>query len=135
VLGRLLVVGGVAWLAALLLFAAVIQWSAHRPLPVTPARYAASTLVRTLNNLSQPHNAWTDWTVSRATSADRVMVVAVDANHPERAQQIATEIVTPIRGRYDEVLVYVTSTNAREDPEVRRIQWTPARGYVETDFR
>jgi hypothetical protein len=133
VLGRQFFVGGVAWLAAFAVFAALLQWSARQPHRSDLPPNGASALVRDLNSASQPPGRWPAWAVTRATSAHKVMVIDVDAEHPERARQIATEIVGPLHTRYEEVLIYVKSADAK-DPMVRRIQWTPRGGYVERDF-
>jgi hypothetical protein len=134
VLGRLFIVGGVAWLAALALFAALLQWSAPQVrLPVSEWP-ASSALARELNQASQPPGEWPSWAVTRATSAHNVIVIDVDAERPEEARQIALEIVKPLRDRYEEVLIYVKSADAANDLTVRRIQWTPRGGYVERDF-
>ena len=133
-LGRLFVVGGVAWLAAVALFAALLQWSAPQLHHLARTQTAASALVRDLNQASQPPEEWPSWAVTRATSAHNVIVIDVDAEHPEEARQIASEIVKPLRDRYEEVLIYVRSADASNAWTVRRIQWTPRGGYVESDF-
>lgn len=128
--GRLLVVG-VVWLAAIGLFAALLQWSAPAPRRVTRAQHAASSLVRALNSMAIPSGDSPEWAVTRATSAHQAMVIDVDAEHPEKAREIAVEIVAPLRDRYEEVLIYVRDVDAARDATVRRIQWTPRGGYIE----
>ena len=128
-------VAGVAWLAAFGLFAALIQWSARPPRP-SPTAPAVTDLVRALNKLESPApNARREpWTVTRATSAHHVMVIDVEADKPEDARQIAGDIVDPLHGTYEEVLIYVRPTGSPANAIVRRIQWTPHDGFVETSY-
>src|SRR5262245_32614310 len=130
-----LLVAGVAWLAALGLFAALIQWSVRPPRP-SPTPPEVTALVRSLNRLeARPTNTHRDpWTVTRATSAHRALVIDVEADQPERAIEIAREIVDPVRGKYDEVLIYVRPTGDPTSTVVRRIQWTPHDGFVESTY-
>jgi hypothetical protein len=72
--------------------------------------------------------------VTKATAAQHMMVVHVDAERLNDARGIAVQIVEPVRTRgYDEILIYVRQPGNRT-PAVRRIQWTPRGGYVETTF-
>ena len=130
-----LVVAGVAWLTAFGLFAALIEWSARPPRP-TPTPAAVTALVRALNKLesSSPSATHEPWTVTRATSAHRAMVVDVEADMPEDARQIANDIVDPLRAKYEEVLIYVRPTGNPVNAIVRRIQWTPHDGFVEMSY-
>lgn len=125
---------GVAWLAALGLFAAVIQWSA-RPRP-TPTPPALTDLVRALNRMEtpSPFAKHEPWIVTRATSARHAMVIDVEADKPEDAQKIALEIVAPLRAKYEEVLIYVRPIGSPRDAVTRRIQWTLTGGFVETAY-
>ena len=130
-----LVVTGVAWLTAFGLFAALIAWSARQPQP-TPTPAAATDLVRGLNKpeSASPNATHEAWTVTRATSAHRAMVVDVEADTPEDARQIANDIVDPVRAKYEEVLIYVRPTGNPANAIVRRIQWTPHDGFVESSY-
>ena len=93
-------------------------------------------LVRALNKLESPSpNARREpWTVTRAISAHHVMVIDVEADKPEDARQIAGDIVDPLHGTYGEVLIYVRPTGNPVNAVVRRIQWTPHDGFVETSY-
>ena len=130
-----LVVAGVAWLAAFGLFAALVVWSARpRPVPTPPA---LTDLVRALNRMEtpSPFARHEPWTVTRATSARRAMVIDVEADKPEEAQKIAAEIVAPFRAKnYEEVLIYVRPIGSPLHAATRRIQWTPRGGFVETIY-
>lgn len=130
-----LVLAGVAWLTAFGLFAVLIVWSARPPRP-TPTPPAVTALVRALNKLesSSPNAEHEPWTVTRATSAYRAIVVAVEADMPEDALRIANDIVDPLRAKYEEVLIYVRPTGNPLNAIVRRIQWTPHNGFVEISY-
>ena len=129
-----LFVAGVAWLAAMGLFAAVIGWSA-RPRP-TPTPPALTDLVRALNKMAtpSPFAKHEPWVVTRATSARRAMVIDVEADKPEDAQKIAREIVEPLRAKYEEVLIYIRPIGSPLNAITRRVQWTPGGGFVETAY-
>jgi hypothetical protein len=130
-----LVIAGVAWLAAFGLFAAIVVWSARpRPIPTPPA---LTDLVRALNRMEtpSPFAKHEPWIVTRATSARHAMVIDVEADKPEEARQIAMEIVEPLRPKnYEEVLIYVRPIGNPLNATVRRIQWTPQGGFVETSY-
>jgi hypothetical protein len=109
-----------------------------RPPPrlTTPAAKAASNLARALNTTAR-HAASTPrigWAVTKATSAQHMMVVDVDAERLADARGIAIQIVEPVRSHgYDEILIYVRQPGSRT-PMVRRIQWTPRGGYAESTY-
>jgi hypothetical protein len=129
-----LVVAGVAWLAAFILFAALVQWSARpRPQPTPPA---VTALVRALNKMEpvSPLGRHEPWIVTRATSARRAMVIEVEADKPQDARRIAEELVAPLRAKYEEVLIYVRPIGNPADALTRRIEWTPSGGFVETSY-
>jgi len=129
-----LLFAGVAWLAAFGLFAALVDWSARpRPTPTPPAH---TDLVRALNKMKTPSplGRHEPWVVTRAMSARRAMVIDVEADKPEDAQAIAEEIVKPLREKYEEVLTYVRPIGNPANAAVRRIQWTPHGGFVETIY-
>jgi hypothetical protein len=126
----LIVVTGVAALTLVLL-------SQARPVVSTaPPQKAASTLARTLEKGARESRDTprVGWAVTKATSAHYMMVVEVDTERLEEARGIAIQIVEPVRDRgYEEILVYVRQPG-RRTPVVKRIQWTPRGGYVETSF-
>jgi hypothetical protein len=129
-----LLVAGVAWLAAIGAFAALIEYSA-RPRP-TPTPPAVTDLVRALNKMTtpSPFARHEPWMVTRATSARRAMVIDVEADKPQEARRIAEEIVAPLRVRYEEVLVYVRPIGSPQNTLTRRIEWTPGGGFIETSY-
>ena len=108
-----------------------------RVLAAAVASLVVITLAGVTASLSErPFRAIPAWTVTKATSANYTMVVDVDALRMDQAIKIAEALVAPVRSRgYQEVLVYV-HPRGRHDAttEIRRVQWTPRGGYVETDY-
>ena len=129
-----LLLAGVAWLAAVFSFAALVDYSA-RPRP-TPTPPALTGLVRALNKMAtpSPFARHEPWIVTRATSARRAMVIDVEAEKPEEARKIAQELVAPLRAKYEEVLVYVRPIGSPLNASTRRVEWTPRDGFVETSY-
>jgi hypothetical protein len=102
----------------------------------TPPEGGASPLARTLNRTARERSTEprVGWAVTKALSAQHMMVVEVDAERLEDARGIAIQIVDPVRTRgYDEILVYVRQPG-RRTPTVRRVQWTPRGGFVESTY-
>src|SRR5262245_155663 len=127
VAGRLLV-GGVVWLAAVVLFAATLQWSAQtRP---RPHRAATSTLARLLDR-GMGTSRHPSWAVTNATGAHHALIVEVEADDATRALEIAPDIVAPVHAIYEEILIYVRQQGASDKLAARRVQWTAHGGYVE----
>jgi len=129
-----LLVAGVAWLAAIGAFAALVEYSARpRPAPTPPA---VTDLVRALNKMTtpSPFARHEPWIVTRATSARRAMVIDVEADRPQEARRIAEDIIAPLRARYEEVLVYVRPIGSPQNTLTRRIEWTPRDGFIETSY-
>jgi hypothetical protein len=127
VTGRILL-GGVAWLAAMMLFAAALQWSApgHHFSFVTPV----SAFARLLNGDSDGRRS-PSWAVITATGAHHVLVVEVEADDAQAALRIAPQIVAHVHDRYQEVLIYVRQQGASNRYAAHRVQWTPSGGYQE----
>ena len=68
-----------------------------------------------------------EWTIKGSIGTHHMLVVDVEARPSADLKKIGRAIVTPVAGQYDEVLIYVRSGKSA----LRRIQWTPQRGYVE----
>lgn len=73
------------------------------------------------------------WKETRRYGVNRVVVIEGESTNPERALEIARELMEPISGLYDEVLIYVrpsTSLGASAArPRTWRVQWTKATGF------
>ena len=75
------------------------------------------------------------WTVTRAYSAHHMMVVEVETDIVGNSSRVAAQIVEPLAGRYDEVLIYIREPGqSTDDMPARRIQWTPRAGYIESVY-
>jgi hypothetical protein len=137
VLVRLLL-GGVAWLAALLALGALLQWAGAAPPRVTPEMAGVDRLSRALNDarILSAHPARDRWTVAKSAGFLTEMVVEVIAERPEEdAREIARQIVLPVQDKYREILIYVSAVDSDDDPVVRRIDWTPQAGFTELTIR
>jgi hypothetical protein len=123
-----LLLGGVAWLVALFLFAAALQQSAHgRHLSFfTPSSALARMLDVGSNGRRSP-----SWAVITATGAHHALVVEVETDDASAALEIAPQIVTHVRDVYQEVLIYVRQQGATDRYAAHRVQWTPGGGYHE----
>ena len=127
----MLAAGG-ATLAVVGLFAATLYVSSgSRSINVAPA--TSSTLARDLSK-PQATTLWPAWTVTMANSAHHALVVDVEARRVDQARQIAEQIVEPVRSRgYQEILIYIRKAGDPDAP-MRRVQWTPKTGYVESAY-
>jgi len=120
--------GGVIWLVVITL----VVLTAHRlerPRIVPPLATVPSLLVEL--NAARPATG-ESWVVTKVTSAHHMLVVNIDADRVESAQQITSVIVTTTsRRRFDEVLVYFWPMHHQSKYANRRVQWTPKGGYAE----
>jgi hypothetical protein len=78
-------------------------------------------------------NPWAHWSVTEQLSAHHVLIVHVETRHLDEARAIARTIVDPIlpKENYAEILIYFHRPGRPDLLAPRRVQWTPARGYVE----
>jgi len=95
-----------------------------------------SALARILNQARDSSASGSEpWIVTKANSAHHAMVVEVEADRLEEARAIAIQIVQPMRSRgYEEILIYVRAPGSGIDAAMRRVQWTPKGGFVETVY-
>jgi hypothetical protein len=77
---------------------------------------------------------WARWSVTESLSAHHVLIVHVETRYLHEARAIAAQIAGPVRNRYAEVLIYFHRPGRPDTLPPRRVQWTPARGYVETIY-
>ena len=121
-----------AWMAVIALFAIAVQGPVRFP-HVSPAA-STSHLARELGAVSTSGDVNPRWVVTKASAAMHGLVVHIEARRPQDARRIADEIVAPVRTKYDEILIYVLAAGAPPGSLVRRIQWTPRGGFVQTEF-
>jgi hypothetical protein len=129
-MARVLIFGAV-WTLVL----AALLFALHRPSTSTLASVTDAGRPAVQPPPPPPPRAGTrfpGWTVTKAYSAHHMMVVEVETDMPYTARQIATQVVEPLKERYDEVLIYVRKPDAPpDDLPARRVQWTRRAGYVE----
>jgi hypothetical protein len=79
---------------------------------------------------------WARWTITEQLAAHHVLVLHVETRHVDQAEAIALEIVkdATARERYAEILIYFHRPGRPEPLAPRRVQWTPAGGFVETVY-
>ena len=121
-----------AWVATIALFAIAVQ-SPARP-PQLSHSDSTSHLARTLSAVGTTGDRNPAWVVIKASSARHALVVEVEARVPEHSARIADEIVRPVHANYEEILIYVRPAGSPAGALVRRIQWTPRGGFVESAF-
>jgi hypothetical protein len=129
-------VGAGAASVVMLAMVAVMSLMRSPTQQIAPPDQATSRLARAINKVATDatDTPRVGWTVTKATSAQHMMVVHVDAERLEEARGIAVQIVEPVRTHgYDEILIYVRQPG-RRDAAVRRVQWTPRGGYVDSTF-
>jgi hypothetical protein len=127
----LLAVGGATLFVIGTFIATIYVSSGSRNINVqTPT---SSGLARDLGK-PQSTTLWPAWTVTMANTAHHALVVDVEARRVEQARQIAEQIVEPVRSRgYQEILIYIRKAGDPDAP-MRRVQWTPKTGYVESAY-
>ncbi len=72
------------------------------------------------------------WQVIDYVSAIGILIVDVETHRLDEALGIARALVYPLEDSYIEVLVYFQAPGA--GLAAKRVQWTPAGGYVELDI-
>jgi hypothetical protein len=126
---------GAAWILVLAVLAFALASSA-RPKVAASRNIIPSMVPAPAPPPPRAGTRYPGWTVTRAYSAHHMMVVEVEAAPALEASSIAAQVVEPLKGRYDEVLIYVRDPDqAATDLAARRIQWTRRNGYVETQYR
>ena len=68
----------------------------------------------------------------RGLSAHRVLVVKIQTYRMDEAMDITIELIDPLQNGYSEVLVYFHHPHTALAQ--KRVQWTPASGFIEIDF-
>lgn len=77
---------------------------------------------------------WADWTVTEQLVAGSVLVLQVETTRLGEASAIARQLVEPRKARFAEVMIYFHRPGRPATLPPRRVQWSPDRGYVETDY-
>ena len=82
----------------------------------------------------QQPNPWARWSVTQSLSAHNVLIVHIETRYLDEAMGIAKQVADPIKFRYAEVMIYFHRPGRPDLLPPRRIQWTPASDYVETNY-
>src|SRR5690606_32295836 len=99
--------------------------------PAHTTRFDAAHTPPAVKRAAQP---WARWTVTERLAAGSVLVLQVETTHLGESAAIARELVEPVKARYAEVMVYFHRPGRPSTLPPRRVQWSPTRGYVETDY-
>jgi hypothetical protein len=99
-----------------------------------PAGSDTFSAARTPPAVKRAAQPWARWTVTEQLVAGSVLVLQVETRHVAEALAIASELVEPVKARYTEVMVYFHRPGRPTTLPPRRVQWSPSRGYVETDY-
>lgn len=82
----------------------------------------------------QNPNRWARWAITEQLTAHYVLISHVETQYLEEAMGIARQIADPVKTRYSEVLIYFHRPGRPDILPPRKVQWTPAQGYVETIY-
>jgi hypothetical protein len=106
-------------------------WFVSTAKPFTGGAAVAAETPPAVKRAAQP---WARWTVTEQLVAGSVLVLQVETTHLVDALDIARQLVEPSKARYAEVMIYFHLPGRPATLPPRRVQWSPARGYVETDY-
>jgi hypothetical protein len=99
-----------------------------------PGPPASITSARTPPNVKRTAQPWARWTVTERLAAGSVLVLQIETTHLDDALDIARELIEPLKTPYAEVMIYFHRPGRPSTLPPRRVQWSPARGYVETNY-
>jgi hypothetical protein len=77
---------------------------------------------------------WDRWTITEQFAAQHVIVVQIETPHLDESAAIARAVTGPLQDRYSEVMIYFHRPGRPDTLPPRRVQWSRATGFVETDF-
>jgi len=77
---------------------------------------------------------WERWTITEQFAAQHVMVLQIETTHLDESAAIARAVATPLQDRYSEIMIYFHRPGRPDTLPPRRVQWSRAAGFVETDF-
>ncbi len=76
------------------------------------------------------------WQIVRMATAHGVITLEVEVDDVETGGDVARELIAPLEGGHDEVLVYIyrVGQGTGGNTPVMRARWTPGGGYEELDY-
>lgn len=95
---------------------------------------AAPVLAHQMPAVRRSADPFQRWTITEQFAAQSVLVVQVETKQLAEALAIARTIATPLQDRYTEIMVYFHRPGRPDTLPPRRVQWTRAGGFVETDL-
>jgi hypothetical protein len=121
----------IVWLAAAVAVGvlAFAVYEVKRTPPVKPKAISVEVM-----SPRQKYNPATRWTVTEHLSAHNVLIAHVETAYLNEAVAIAQQLTEPLKDKYAEVLIYFHRPQRPDTLPPRRVQWTPASGYVETVY-
>lgn len=128
-MGRLRLVA--AWV--LLVSVAAGGWLLLRPAR-EPGTVEPVSAAHRLPAVRRSAGRWDRWTITEQFAAQHVMVLQIETTHLDEAAAIARAVVTPLQDRYSEIMIYFHRPGRPDTLPPRRVQWSHATGFVETDF-
>lgn len=99
-----------------------------------PATVSALTPAHSLPLVKRAAAPWARWTVTEQYSAHGVIVLQVETTRLGQARAIAVEVSAPLQERYAEILIYFHRPGRPDTLPPRRVQWSRAGGFVETNY-
>ena len=102
---------------------------AREPAPLETVREA-----HRLPAVRREAGRWDRWTITEQFAAQHVMVLQIETTHLDEAAAIARAVAGPLQDRYSEIMIYFHRPGRPDTLPPRRVQWSRAAGYVETDF-
>ncbi len=122
-----------AWV--ILVSVAAGGWLFLRPAPDEASTAAAPTrAAHQLPAVRREAGRWDRWTITEQFAAQHVMVLQIETTHLDESAVIARAVATPLQDRYSEIMMYFHRPGRPDTLPPRRVQWSRATGFVETDF-
>ena len=136
-MGRaLLTIGVVLPVGALSVVYQLFSFPNETPLVHAPATWTLVTMLPVPPSAAvrpgRPSMRGLGWQVVDYLSAHRVLVVKIQTYRMDEAMDIAIELIDPLQDGYSEVLVYFHHPHTALAQ--KRVQWSPASGFIEIDF-
>lgn len=117
----------------LLVSVAVGGWLLLRPAR-EPAAPEAVPAAHRLPAVRRQAGRWARWTITEQFAAQHVIVAQIETTHLDESAAIARAVAGPLQDRYSEIMIYFHRPGRPDTLPPRRVQWSRATGFVDTDF-